>query len=274
MFKSILELARPINVLITMLSIFIGAFITGTIQPFYYVVIACLSGGLITAASNSINDYFDIDIDKINKPHRPLPLGNITMKSCFKISMMEYLLGIILSFIISPQMAVIAISVSLLTYLYAAYLKRTILWGNFAVSLCTAATFIYGGLSVNRPLQAIMPSLFAFFYHFGREIIKDLQDIEGDARNAVITFPVRFGIQPSIFLIWINFIILIILTIFPFWRGWYGTTYFLVVLLGVYPIVLYSIISIIKNTSEKHLGFVSNLLKADMLIGLLAIYVR
>jgi geranylgeranylglycerol-phosphate geranylgeranyltransferase len=274
MLKSIFQLARPINVLITMLSIFIGAFITGTMQPLFNVFVACLSGGLIAAASNTINDYFDIEIDKVNKPYRPLPSGWISKSSGLTVSIFEYLTGIILSFLISPQIVAIAISVSVLTFFYAAYLKRTVLWGNLAVSLCTAAAFIYGGMSVNRPKETLMPALFAFFYHFGREIIKDLQDVKGDRHYAVVTFPVRFGKGPSISLIWINFAVLIVLTIFPFWKGWYSAWYFLIVLFGVYPIILYSIISIIKNSSARHLGFVSNLLKADMLIGLLAIYVR
>lgn len=272
--KSIIQLARPVNVLISMLSIFIGAAITGVLHPLGNVLLACLSGGLITAASNSINDYFDLEIDRINKPHRPMPSGEISRNAGKTAALAEYLAGIVLSLFISPEMFIVATIVSVLTFWYAARLKGTVLWGNLTVSFCTAAAFIYGGLSVNRPLEAVIPACFAFFYHFGREIIKDMQDVSGDAQQASNTMPVRFGIRPSVFLVWVNFLILIVLTIIPYWTGWYGATYFLIVFFGIYPVLLYSLISILYNTTPKHLGFVSNLLKADMLIGLLAVYLR
>jgi 4-hydroxybenzoate polyprenyltransferase len=127
---------------------------------------------------------------------------------------------------------------------------------------------------VNRPSETVIPALFAFFFHFGREIIKDMEDIRGDSQHYANTFPVHFGIGPSVALVWVNFIILLILLILPYGMGWYGITYFIIVLAGVYPIIFYAMISILKNTSSAHLGFLSNVLKADMVVGLLAIYFR
>jgi len=75
-------------------------------------------------------------------------------------------------------------------------------------------------------------------------------------------------------LIRINFLLLTFLTTLPYWTKWYGLNYFLIVVLGMYPVIFYVLISIIRNTESKHLGFLSNLLKADMFIGLLAIYFR
>jgi len=60
-----------------------GAFITGTIYPFTKVMFACISGGLIAAAANIINDYYDVEIDKINKPYRPMAAGFISLKEGF-----------------------------------------------------------------------------------------------------------------------------------------------------------------------------------------------
>lgn len=270
--KATFLLSRPLNVLIAMLSVFIAAFITGTIQPFNNIVLACISCGLIFAAANTMNDYFDLDIDKINKPYRAIPAGLITSKTSLWISTSEYITGILLSLLISIEMFLLAFFFAALSVIYSAYLKRTALLGNFTVSLSTAAVFIYGGLAVRRPAMAIIPAVFAFFYHFGREIIKDLQDMKGDKEYAAKTFPVKYGVMPSISLIWINFLLLILLTILPYWKHWYGLNYLLIVILGMYPIIIYVLISISKNTEPKHLGFLSNLLKADMFVGLLAIY--
>jgi geranylgeranylglycerol-phosphate geranylgeranyltransferase len=270
--KATFLLSRPVNVLIAMLSVFIAAFITGTIQPLSNVIFVCISCGLIFAAANTINDYFDLDIDKINKPYRVMPTELIAKKTSFLIAVSEYIAGLFLSLLISIEMFLFALFFAALSAIYSAYLKRTVLLGNFTVSLSTAAVFIYGGLAVRRPMLTIIPAIFAFFYHFGREIIKDIQDMKGDAENAANTFPVKFGITPSIRLIWINFLLLVLLTILPYWKHWYGLSYFLIVILGMYPVILYVLISISKNTEPKHLGFLSNLLKADMFIGLLAIY--
>ena len=127
---------------------------------------------------------------------------------------------------------------------------------------------------MQKPIHTIIPAIFAFFYHFGREIIKDIQDMKGDSENAAKTFPLKFGITPALRLIWINFLLLIFLTILPYWKNWYSLNYFLIVILGMYPVIFYVLLSIIKNTEPKHLGFLSNLLKANMFMGLLAIYFR
>ena len=273
-FKAVIVLARPVNVIIAILSVFIAAFITGTLQPFQNVVLACLSTALIFAGANTINDYYDFRIDRINKPNRPLPSGILDREKALLISIIEYSAGILVGLAISTSMFLMATIFSVLSLFYSAYLKGTVLWGNLAVSLSTSAVFIYGGMAVKKPAQTIIPAIFAFFYHFGREIIKDIQDLKGDTQYAATTFPAKFGITNSVKLIWINFFILIFLTLIPFWKQWYGIYYLFIVVLGMYPVIFYVLISITKNKEPQHLGFLSNLLKADMFIGLLAIYFR
>ena len=65
-----IQLTRPINLIIAFLSVFIGGFVTGTIHPLSKLLLACFSGMLIAAGANSINDYYDLEIDRINKPSR------------------------------------------------------------------------------------------------------------------------------------------------------------------------------------------------------------
>lgn len=272
--NAIIQLARPVNVLITALSVLVAALISGGLSPLAAVALACISAGAIAAAANTINDYYDVEIDRINKPQRALARGKVSPRTALAAAVVEYAIGIALAVFISFPMFVMAFVFSALTCVYSARLKRTVLWGNFAVSLTTAAAFVYGGWAVNRPKEALFPAAFAFFFHFGREIIKDMEDIRGDSSHLARTFPIRFGMVPSLTLVWINFTILILLTLLPYAMGLYGIRYLLVVIVGVYPVILYAIVSILTDTSPKHLGFVSNLLKADMLVGLLAIYLR
>ena len=113
---------------------------------------------------------------------------------------------------------------------------------------------------------------FAFFFHLGREILKDIQDIEGDTRAGAITFPIKYGVQKSLILIMIDFILLVILTVIPYIFKIYSGIYFLIICVGIFPVLIYVLQSSFRNPAPDRIGFLSNLLKADMIIGLLAIY--
>jgi geranylgeranylglycerol-phosphate geranylgeranyltransferase len=269
---AVIRISRPVNVLISIISIFVAAFITGTIEPFAKVLIACLSGGIIMAAANTINDYFDLDIDRINRPDRPLVMNILTPLQAVQISTFEFTLGIMLAFFISLLAFLIAGTVSAIIFLYSYKWKRMPLIGNLAVSFSTAMAFVYGGVAVNRIKQTLVPAVFAFFYHFGREIIKDVQDMEGDRQGRARTLPLVYGEVTALAMATVNFLILMILLPLPYLILWYRIGYLAVVIVGVYPVLIYTLISMWKNRTPGNLGMLSTLLKADMLVGLLAIY--
>jgi geranylgeranylglycerol-phosphate geranylgeranyltransferase len=270
--NSIIAISRPANVLISMISIFVAAFITGTLHPAINVLLACISGGLIAAGANTINDYFDLEIDRINKPKRPLVAGKLSSSQAVIIALFEFAVGSLLALFIGFLAFIIAFSISLLLFLYSYRLKRLPLIGNLAVSFSTGMAFIYGGIAVHRVVETLIPAIFAFFYHFGREIIKDIQDREGDTSEKARTFPIIYGNRLSLILTTLNFALLTVLVFLPFLFGWYGIKYILVILFGVYPVIFFSVWSMWRNQTPGNLGFISNLLKADMLVGLLAIY--
>jgi geranylgeranylglycerol-phosphate geranylgeranyltransferase len=271
--KQFLILCRPLNVIIGMLSIFIGAFITGTIHPIMKVILACISGGLIAAAANVINDYYDIEIDKINKPHRPIAAGIITPKEGFSYSLVLFLLGIVCGYMINWLAFMVSVFSSILLFLYSYRLKRTVLWGNISVSLATALAFIYGGIAVNRLSYALIPATFSLFYHLGREIIKDVEDIEGDRADKIKTLPIAYGEKVALYVAtWIYFV-LIILTLMPYIFKLFGMYYFVIVFFIVDLIIGYVLFSMWRNSASKNLSRLSMILKLNMFAGLLAIYV-
>ena len=144
--------------------------------------------------------------------------------------------------------------------------------GNFVVSLATGMAFIYGGMAVNRVEGTLFPALFAFFFHFGREGIKDLQDIEGDRARGANTLAVVYGTKASLTTASIIFLLLLILTLIPYISKLYGVFYILIILFGIYPVIFIVLYKSWKSPDPATLGKMSNLLKADMLVGLLAIY--
>ncbi|MBN1154379.1 geranylgeranylglycerol-phosphate geranylgeranyltransferase [candidate division KSB1 bacterium] len=266
------RLSRPVNVLIGGLSIFMGAFIAGSIEPLDHVILAMISGSLIAAGANAINDFFDVNIDRINKPYRPIPSGRVTKRAAFFFALVCFAIGSCISAFINAYAAAIALCASVILYAYSARLKRTVIWGNLTVSLMTAFAFIYGGIAVDRLNIALIPAIFAFLFHLGREIIKDVQDMHGDASDNARTLPLAHGKRLSLLLVTVIFAILIVITYIPYLLGIFGNFYLYIVSIGVNPVLLYTIGSFWIDSKPVNLGRLSNLLKIDMLIGLIAIY--
>ena len=249
-----------------------AAIVSGGASPLNKLLLACISGSFITIAANTINDFYDYDIDKINRPQRPLPSGMLTHREAFVFAIVNFVFGIVASFFINSAAVIIAVIFSVLLYLYSSYFKRTALWGNFIVSLATAFAFIYGGVAVNKFYHALFPAIFAFLMHFGREIIKDMEDAEGDKINKAETLPIKFGFRTAKWFVTVIFVLLFFATIFPFSFNVYGKWYFYIVMLGVNTVLIFSTFSMWKFTSRENLRKLSALLKADMLVGLIAIY--
>ncbi len=272
--KYLIILSRPVNVLISFLTIIVAAELAFGLDPFKNVLLAAISAALITIGANVINDYFDIEIDVINKPNRPLAAGNVTRQAAFVYFTVVYISAWSVALYIGLNMFLIAFMTGILLYFYSFRLKRTILWGNLTVSLSTALAFVYGGLAVGHLQETFFPATFAFLFHFGREVLKDIQDMKGDRQAGAVTYPLKYGISRSIKLMTVIFILLVFLTAIPYILSIYSFYYFLIICLGIYPVLLFVLYKAKKDHEAKTLGYLSNLLKADMIIGLLAIYVK
>ena len=270
---SYVELTRPVNGLIAAASVCIGALITGGIEPLWRVTVACLSGFAIAAGGNAVNDYFDADIDRINRPLRPIPSGRATRRGALLLALILLLCGTLLGSILGPETGLVALCCSLLLFFYSMRFKRVILLGNGIVSLVACLAFIYGGLALGRFGPTLIPAWFAFLFHLGREIMKDIQDYEGDTALHAKTFPIRFGRHAGMIVTTYTFILLILSTMVPALFRMYGMAYLVVVVLGVDIPLMFIIRSMWRDPRPINLGRLSSILKADMLIGLLAIYV-
>jgi len=265
-------LTRPVNLLIAFGSIFVGGFVTGTIHPFSKLMLACFSGALIAGGANSINDYYDLEIDRINKPGRPLPSGLVKPLQAQLFSLILFALGIAAGSFIHLPAFIIAFSSSVLLYLYSFRLKRTILWGNLTVALLSGMAFIYGGLAVSRTREAAIVGIFSFLFHLSREIIKDIEDMKGDRSEGLITLPLKYGIKNALVLTSIVMVVLIGLTLVPYFMKFFSLVYLIIVIAGVDFFLIYILFAMWIRPIPEHLGRLAVLMKADMLVGLLAVY--
>ncbi len=270
-----IKLIRSVNFFITFVSVIVAAIICQPYKtPELDIFLAAFAASFALASGNIINDINDIEIDKINKPLRPLPSGKITQKEAYILYALFAFIAILFSIFLNEMAVVILLSAIILLLIYSKYLQQIPLLGNITVAFLTGLVFIFGGVVVENPSAAIIPAVFAFLINLIREIIKDMEDVEGDKKAGLITFPIKFGSQKSKIIILLIAISLILFTLFPFLSKLYKIEYFIAVMVIVNPILVYCIKILFKSTSTsiENLNKISNLLKLSMVFGLITIY--
>jgi geranylgeranylglycerol-phosphate geranylgeranyltransferase len=275
-----MTITRPVNVIITFVSVLVAAMIClpGKI-PGLNVLLAAISAALTAASGNIINDLFDIETDKINRPLRPLPSNRITITEAYILILVLILLSLVISYLISYSAFFIVIISHLILFLYSKYFKSIPLLGNITVAFLTGLVFIFGGVVVGNPSAAIVPAVFAFLINLIREVVKDIQDVEGDEKSNIVTFPIKYGFKKSKLLALIITLILILCTLFPFVMHIYSIEYFVIVMIIVNPILVYCLKILFwksipsgEDRSLINLSKISKLLKLSMVFGLIAIF--
>lgn len=196
---------------------------TGTLVP--GVAILFLVVFLVTGAGNAINDYFDVEIDRINRPDRPIPSGDVSAHRVLVYSSLLFISGIALSLVTTLTCVVIAAANSLLLVGYAAFLKRTPGAGNIAISYLSASIFLFGGAyaGLQGLLMVVPVALITFFAMLAREVWKDVEDVEGDLAAGADTLPIRIGVYPAICTGFLFLAGAVFASLFPFL--WWGPYY-------------------------------------------------
>jgi len=268
-----IKLVRPLNCLITFLSVLIGGFIISeSAININLLLIASVSASLITAAGNVINDIYDIELDKISHPKRPLPLNKVSISQAKTIYIILNLLALILLFISSVYLTLIGVLAIALLFFYSSFLKKIFLLSNIVIAFLTGLTFIFAGEAVNNVMSSFIPAGFAFLINLIREIVKDTEDLEGDIQYGINSLPIVLGFKKTSWIVLSLTIILILFTTYPYFNGTYKIEYFVLVMIIVNPILIISAKKFFEGNDKKNIKTASVLLKLDMLIGLVAIY--
>ncbi|MDI6639344.1 MAG: geranylgeranylglycerol-phosphate geranylgeranyltransferase [Methanocellales archaeon] len=171
-----------------------GSVFIGHIHP---IALAFIVGCMITAGGNAINDFYDAKIDAVNRPDRPIPSGRISPRNALLFSLSLFVIGIVLSCFINPICLLIALVNSLVLIYYARALKRTILWGNMCIGYLVGSTFLFGGAAVGALVITSVLFMLAMLATIGREIVKDIEDMEGDRKEGIMTLPIAIGRERS-----------------------------------------------------------------------------
>lgn len=268
-----IKITRPINVLLTFFVVVVASIISSSeVLNWNIVIYASLAAALTVSAGNVINDIVDIDIDRIVHPNRPLVLNVISTREAFVFYFIFVISALSISFMIGLDLFGIVVCANILLLYYSYQLKKLSLIGNITISLLTGLAFIYGGFVVDNLCAAIVPAVFAFLINFIREIVKDIQDKEGDAIKGLKTFPIVKGDLKSKQLIYLITFILILSTFYPYIFSYYKIEYFIVVMILVNPLLIYSAVQLSKNDMQRNLLNISLMYKLNMIFGLISIY--
>jgi 4-hydroxybenzoate polyprenyltransferase len=248
----------------------------------------------IAAAGYIINDLYDIETDSINKKNNVLIGKSISEKSGYNLYFVLNVIGVGLGFYISnkinhPGFASLFIIVSALLYLYASYLKGVVIVGNLLVATLVGFSLLIVGIfdlypvinPVNKVTQATIfgiildYALFAFYLNFIREIIKDIQDMNGDKNAGINTLPIILGKKRTLHVVFILGVIAVIGVVGYMYTYFYNTQELLLYfLLGVLAPLLYFCIKVYDAKDDADIAHLSLVLKITMFLGVcsLALY--
>ena len=268
LFRPELSFAAGISV-ITGELIALGSF--PSIQNLFY---GFFCGFFISSSALILNDYFDLEVDKINAPNRPLPSGIITQPEVIALTIIATFLGLVASAAISIYALIISIILWIIGVLYNWKLKETGLPGNIMVSLSVAATFFLGGIIVREPWNKVILtfSAMAFFIDLGEEIAADAMEIDGDKKRNSKSIAIKMGRKVALNISGILFFIVILISLIPICFNWLGISYILMILISDIIIFL-SVLKLLRSQTSKEGHFCIKQIYRGALLGLLAFIV-
>jgi 4-hydroxybenzoate polyprenyltransferase len=268
-------------------------FFTRELQLLFYVL--CFSSVLIAAAGYIINDYFDINIDIVNKPQKLVVDNGISRRWAIFFHFIFSLAGILMGFYIGLETGnwLIGCShtgVALLLWIYSTTLKKKAVSGNVLIALLTAwsllVVYFYVLLNTDfavatevhlEALQkffriSLLYAAFAFQVTLIREMVKDIEDVEGDRRYGCKTMPIIWGIQVSkivvtIFMIFLLSLLVLVLFYILQYRMWVPSLYNLLFLL-IPSILTFRYFQLAQTVAD--FNKVSQWIKGIMLSGILS----
>jgi geranylgeranylglycerol-phosphate geranylgeranyltransferase len=222
----------------------------------------------IGGGGNIINDYYDRDIDAVNKPWRPIPSGLIKPNEAFYTSIAFFIVGTTLAFTVGLGQGFIAVLASALAFLYSYKLKRVLILNNMIIAFLTALAILFGATACQITIHSIIASIYAFLFNLGREFLKGIEDVEGDKKFGVATLATVYGPRIAYIASLIVFASLISLSLLPVILYGYGLVYTILALV-VDAVVVHSLI-ISRNLMPEKTLRATRELKIAVFAGLLA----
>jgi len=232
-----LEFSRPFTLLAPALGFASGAATAYGAAPreawhpdlIVYPLIGLTMAAVLNGASNALNQIYDLEIDRINKPKRPMPSGRLTHAEAWVFTWVTYAIALVLAWLVAPagrhECFWIVLIATIITFLYSvppARTKRLGIWANITIAIPRGVLLKVAGWSAVKTVLAPEPwyigAIFGLFL-VGAATTKDFSDMEGDARGGCKTLPIIYGIERAAWMISPSFVIPFVMIAVGAWTG-------------------------------------------------------
>ena len=269
-------LSRPLNSTLAGFAVAIGA-LASLSHPLtdiqlWYIVLGCITSGFISAFGYVINDVFDVEIDRINMPHRPIPSGSVSLQGAKLFCAFLAGVGAIFAVLIDLVAIFLAFMGIVLLYLYAAYFKRSGFPGNLIVASLATIPFLFGGFVTESFPTLLIPASFSFLINLSRELIKDIEDVHGDKLEDVQSVALKYGIRPARNISYIFLASLLVIIPIPIFFGIYKSIPFMIAVVIIFGALIYTVKLTFKPTEDEIIAGTTSakrILKTCMTIGVI-----
>jgi geranylgeranylglycerol-phosphate geranylgeranyltransferase len=271
--RGALDLIRPVNCAMIGFAVVVGAFVSNPPQASaLQLALGFLTGFFVCAYSMAVNDIYDLEVDKVNRPERPIPSGRVSVREASRLSFAVLAVGMACSLLsLVPLAVAIAAAYAFLSWLYNSRAKKSGLAGNLIVASSLAIPFIYGGAvsggSIVGSLLLLM-ALTAFFSGVGREVVKAMADVEGDAKREVNSIARTRGLVVASRVGALFFLLAVVTSWVPLFTGLANEVYSFGVVIPD-AIFLYLAVAILARHDPASAFTVKKIALAGMTVGLL-----
>lgn len=207
-------------------------------------IIGAIMAAVLNVASNGLNQIYDFDIDRINKPKRPLPSGRLSMGGAWAITMASFALAFVLAWNVAPggrrECFWMVVAAAVITTLYSVppfRTKRLGVWANVTIAVPRGVLLKVAGWSSVKTAMGFEPwflgAIFGLFL-LGATTTKDFADMDGDRTGGCRTLPIQFGVRKAAWMISPSFVLPFLMIPVGAWAGILTGNFWLLQALGAF----------------------------------------
>jgi len=260
--KGLIELLRPELPFAAGICVIIGEIIAlGNFPRLPELFLGFIWGFFLSGSAMILNDVFDVEVDRVNVPTRPLASGLISTSTAVVFAIIVTLIGLVASFFIDQLAVLLYVIFWVIGFSYNWKLKERGFFGNLFVSSSVGITIILGGIAVGEPWNpaVVIFSAMVFLFSLGKEIAADAMDIEGDKKRNVKSIPILIGRKNALYISFSLFAAEIVLSFLPVILGLFGTSYLVIISLTDVAILFLGVELIRSQTVKTGLSFIRKL---------------
>jgi 4-hydroxybenzoate polyprenyltransferase len=253
-WRTFVDFARPFTLIAPALGFFSAAVTAIGAYPreiwswgvFGPPVLGAAMAAVLNVASNGLNQIYDLEIDRVNKPHRPMPSGRLSLREAWAITLAAFAVAAVLAWFVAPggrrEVFWMVVAAAAITSLYSVppfRTKRLGIWANVTIAVPRGVLLKVAGWSSVKTAMGVEPwfigAIFGLFL-LGATTTKDFADMDGDRRGGCRTLPIQFGVTKAAWMISPSFVLPFLMIPVGAWTGILTGNFWLLNALGLFMV--------------------------------------